>query len=284
MHLSALDNLFIGFINKWIINFIMGIINYFTGSYANVLSQAGTILSDPNVRTVMFAIQALALTVLAVRVGYEILHTYILHMAGDGTADPKGVLFRTAKAAAYIMGVPWVIGWVFQLCITMANDMGTIGTLNAASDPFTTAASTLVGGEIVFALLLLVAFVIYILIFFQMACRAVEIAVLAMAGPLMAVGFVSPSEGLGAVWWRELMVQCMAMPLQILMLRLSLLAMGNATVNLGGITVFFVIGWLWTTYKCPKLLQQFAMSTGVGGAAAGVAGQMGSIAITKALM
>ena len=55
--------------------------------------------------------------------------------------------------------------------------------------------------------LLLAAFVIYILINFQMACRAVEIGVLAMVGPLMAVGFVSPAEGLGAVWWRELVVQ-----------------------------------------------------------------------------
>ena len=92
------------------------------------MQEAGTILQDPNVRTVMFGVQAFALVVLAVRVGYEILHTYLLHMAGDGSADPKGVLFRTAKAAAFIMAVPWAVGWLFQLSMTMANDVGTIGS------------------------------------------------------------------------------------------------------------------------------------------------------------
>jgi hypothetical protein len=276
--LTALETLFQNIINKWIINIIMSVINFFTANYTGILQQAGTILQDPNVRTVMFGVQAFALVVLAVRVGYEILHTYLLHMAGDGSADPKGVLFRTAKAAAFIMGVPWAVGWLFQLSMTMANDVGAIGTLTPDSNPFTTAASTLVGGELVFALLLLAAFIIYILINFQMACRAVEIGLLAMVGPLMAVGFVSPTEGLGAVWWRELVVQCMAQPLQILMLRMSLLAMGNGTINLNGVTVFFIIGWFWVTYKSPKLLQQFAMSTGIGGAAAGI----GRMVIQKA--
>jgi hypothetical protein len=276
--LTALETLFQNIINKWIINIIMSVINFFTANYTGILQQAGTILQDPNVRTVMFGVQAFALVVLAVRVGYEILHTYLLHMAGDGSADPKGVLFRTAKAAAFIMGVPWAVGWLFQLSMTMANDVGAIGALTPDSNPFTTAASTLVGGELVFALLLLAAFIIYILINFQMACRAVEIGLLAMVGPLMAVGFVSPTEGLGAVWWRELVVQCMAQPLQILMLRMSLLAMGNGTINLNGVTVFFIIGWFWVTYKSPKLLQQFAMSTGIGGAAAGI----GRMVIQKA--
>jgi len=276
--LTALETLFQNIINKWIINIIMSVINFFTANYTGILQQAGTILQDPNVRTVMFGVQAFALVVLAVRVGYEILNTYLLHMAGDGSADPKGVLFRTAKAAAFIMGVPWAVGWLFQLSMTMANDVGAIGSVTPSSNPFTTAASTLVGGELVFALLLLAAFIIYILINFQMACRAVEIGLLAMVGPLMAVGFVSPTEGLGAVWWRELVVQCMAQPLQILMLRMSLLAMGNGTINLNGVTVFFIIGWFWVTYKSPKLLQQFAMSTGIGGAAAGI----GRMVIQKA--
>ena len=276
--MTALETLFQNIINKWIINIIMSVINFFTANYTGILQQAGTILQDPNVRTVMFGVQAFALVVLAVRVGYEILNTYLLHMAGDGSADPKGVLFRTAKAAAFIMGVPWAVGWLFQLSMTMANDVGAIGSVTPSSNPFTTAASTLVGGELVFALLLLAAFIIYILINFQMACRAVEIGLLAMVGPLMAVGFVSPTEGLGAVWWRELVVQCMAQPLQILMLRMSLLAMGNGTINLNGVTVFFIIGWFWVTYKSPKLLQQFAMSTGIGGAAAGI----GRMVIQKA--
>lgn len=268
--MTALETLFQNFINQWIINIIMSVINFFTANYTGILQQAGTILQDPNVRTVMFGVQAFALAVLAVRVGYEILHTYLLHMAGDGSSDPKGVLFRTAKAAAFIMGVPWAVGWLFQLSMTMANDVGAIGSVAPDSNPFTTAASTLAGGELVFALLLLAAFVIYILINFQMACRAVEIGLLAMVGPLMAVGFVSPAEGLGAVWWRELVVQCMAQPLQILMLRMSLLAMGNCTINLNGVTVFFIIGWFWVTYKSPKLVQQFSMQTGIGSAAAGV--------------
>ncbi len=268
--MTALQNLFQNFVNTWIINIVMSVINFFTANYTGILQEAGTILQDPSVRTVMFGVQAFALVVLAVRVGYEILHTYLLHMAGDAAADSKGVLFRTAKAAAFIMAVPWAVGWLFQLSMTMANDVGTIGAVTPDSNPFTTAASTLVGGELVFALLLLAAFVIYILINFQMACRAVEIVVLAMVGPLMAVGFVSPTEGLGAVWWRELVVQCMAQPLQILMLRLSLLAMGNATINLNGVTVFFIIGWFWVTYKSQKLLQQFSTQTGIGSATADI--------------
>jgi hypothetical protein len=278
--LSALQSLFQNFINQWIVNIVTSVINFFTANYTGILQQAGTILQDQNIRTVMFAVQAFALVVLAVRVGYEILNTYLLHMAGDSAADPKGVLFRTAKAAAFIMGVPWVVGYLYQISITMANDLGTVGTLQQASNPFTTAASTLVGGEIVFVLMLLVAFIVYILINIQMACRAVEIGVLAMVGPLMVIGFVSPTEGLGGAWWKELVVQCMAQPLQVLMLRLALIAMGNGVINLSGVTVFFIIGWFWVTYKSPKIVQQFAMSTGIGGAAAGVAQTVGKYAIS----
>jgi hypothetical protein len=262
----------------------MSIINYFTANYTSILQEAGNILNTntsigATIHTVIFGVQAFALVVLGVRVGYEILHNYILHMAGDGSADPKGVLFRTAKAAVFIMGVPWAVGWLFQLSMAMATDVGAVGTVQAVNNPFTTTASTLAGGEIVFALLLFAAFIVYILITFQMACRAVEIAVLAMVGPLMAVGFVSPTEGLGAVWWKELVVQCMAQPLQILMLRLALIQMGASVINLSGVTLFFTFGWFWVAYKSPKLVQQFAMQTGIGGAAAGVAQQVGRMAI-----
>jgi hypothetical protein len=278
--LSALQNLFQNFINQWIISFVTSAINFFTANYTGILQQSGAILQDRNIRTVMFTVQAFALAVLVVRVGYEILNTYLLHMAGDSTADPKGVLFRTAKASAFIMGVPWAVGYMYQISISMANDVGSVGALQPASNPFTSAASMLAGGEIVFVLMLLVAFIIYILINIQMACRAVEIAVLAMVGPLMAIGFVSPTEGLGGAWWKELVVQCMAQPLQVLMLRLALIAMGNGTINLNGVTVFFIIGWFWVTYKSPKIVQQFAMSTGIGSAAAGTAQTVGKYAVS----
>ena len=277
--MTALETLFQNLVNNWICKFLTDIINFFTAGYASSMSQVGSVFYDANVQQIMFGVQAFALVVLGVRVGYEILHNYLFYMAGDGTADPKGVLFRTAKAAAFIMGVPWAVGWLLQFSISMANDMSTVGSVSVSGDPFTNFINS-ISPTAGFSLLLMiiVALVIWLLINFQMACRAVEIGVLAMAGPLMAVGFVSPTEGLGAVWWKELLVQMMAQPLQILMLRLALLYMGSGVV-MNGANFFLIIGWFWVTYKSPKLVQQFAMQTGIGGAAAGVAQQVGRMAI-----
>jgi hypothetical protein len=161
----------------------------------------------------------------------------------------------------------------------MATDVSTVGSVSVSGDPFTNFINS-ISATAGFGLLLMiiVALVIWLLINFQMACRAVEIGVLAMAGPLMAIGFVSPTEGLGAAWWKELLVQMMAQPLQILMLRLTLLYMGSGVV-LNGANFFLIIGWLWVTYKSPKLVQQFAVQTGIGGATAGVVQQIGKMAI-----
>jgi citrate lyase alpha subunit len=54
--------------------------------------------------------------------------------------------------------------------------------------------------------------------------------------------------------------------------------MGSGVV-MNGANFFLIIGWFWVTYKSPKLVQQFAMQTGIGGAAAGVAQQVGRMAI-----
>jgi hypothetical protein len=281
--MSALETLFQNLVNNWICKFLTDIITFFTAGYASSMSEVGSVFHDPNVQQIMFGVQAFALVVLGVRVGYEILHNYIFYLAGDGTADPKGVLFRTAKAAAFIMGAPWAVGWLLQFSISLANDMSAVGNVSVSGDPFTNFINS-ISATAGFGLLLMiiVALVIWLLINFQMACRAVEIGVLAMAGPLMAVGFVSPAEGLGAVWWKELVVQMMAQPLQILMLRLSLLYMGSGVV-LNGANIFLIIGWFWVTYKSPKLVQQFAMQTGIGGATAGVAQQVGKMAMYKLL-
>jgi hypothetical protein len=268
--LSSLQTLFQNLVNGWISNFLTNLINFFTTGYAGSMSVIGSVFHDANVQHIMFAVQGFALAVLAIRVGYEILNTYLLHMAGDGTADPKGVLFRTAKAAAFIMGVPWVIGYLLQISISLANDVNTIGSVSISGNSITLFDPVnLVSAGIGVILLTLVALVIWVLINLQMACRAVEIGVLAMAGPLMAIGFVSPAEGLGAAWWKELVVQMMAQPLQILMLRLSLIQMGLSSIT--GAGYFLIIGWLWVTYKSPKIVQQFALSTGIGGAVGGAA-------------
>jgi hypothetical protein len=268
--LSSLQTLFQNLVNGWISNFLTNIINFFTTGYVGSMSVIGSVFHDANVQHIMFAVQGFALAVLAIRVGYEILNTYLLHMAGDGTADPKGVLFRTAKAAAFIMGVPWVIGYLLQISISLANDVNTIGSVSISGNPITLFDPVnLVSAGIGVILFTLVALVIWVLINLQMACRAVEIGVLAMAGPLMAIGFVSPAEGLGAAWWKELVVQMMAQPLQILMLRLSLIQMGSSSIT--GAGYFLIIGWLWVTYKSPKIVQQFALSTGIGGAVGGAA-------------
>lgn len=85
--MSSLQTLFQNLVNGWISNFLTNIINFFTTGYAGSMSVIGSVFHDANVQHIMFAVQGFALAVLAIRVGYEILNTYLLHMAGDGTAD-----------------------------------------------------------------------------------------------------------------------------------------------------------------------------------------------------
>ena len=289
---QPIQQLIIQTVNVWIGGIFQGLANWMTGGFTEVMHDAEQILNSPYITQGIAYTQGIALTLLVVRVGYEALHSYILAINGDPSADPGGLIKRSVKAAALVVCCPWLVKWIFQLTITMATEISSVGGVAQATD-ISQAMNAAIGAinpvgmnsiGFVTIIMLLCGLVIYLLIFLQMACRAVEIGLIAVAGPLMVLGFVSPSEGLGSVWWRELIVQCIAQPVQILLLRGAMLSLGSFPVTGGFLNILFFIGWMWTTYKGPKIVQQFAMSTGVGGAAGGIAGQAGSIAIMKVLM
>ena len=74
--------------------------------------------------------QLLAGTILIVKVAYEAFMTYIMRLDGDPNADPGGLLLRTARAAAVIGSVPWIVKWIIEFGTALSNDVALLPGLN----------------------------------------------------------------------------------------------------------------------------------------------------------
>nr|WP_156276696.1 conjugal transfer protein TrbL family protein [Moorella glycerini] len=249
----------------------------FTG---NEMALALQILDSAYVQSAVHLAQAVAGSLLAVKVGAEALQAYILHTHGDPGADPGGLLKRTAVAAAIIGAGPWLVKTVY----TWGNDLAqSVANLSAVNPNPVNFLDTLVSLGTTPTLILIAdiaALGIWVLILIQTGIRAVEVAALAAVGPFMAVGLTRADEGVAAVWWRELVVLSGSQALQTFLVKGFLATIVTFTFNSDVLKLFLLIGWLWVAFKTPAVLRQFAYHTGLGGAM----GQAGQTAGTMYIM
>ena len=231
--------------------------------------------------------QAIAGTLLAVKVAFEAWTTYILRQNGDPDADPGGLLFRSVSAAAFISAVPWLVRWIYQFGTNVASDVAKLPGVDyeSAGGPMQELLDMLIAQStypIFTAIGILFSLILFVIILIQAFIRAAEIAVAAVVGSFMALGLTNPSSSAFSSWMKELISLSMAQAVQMFMVKVSFFTL--TYFSFAGIPLLNLLlfcGFLWVTYRSPAILKQYVYSTGVGRAIGSTASNVGSMALMR---
>lgn len=274
--MSVLSDLIWDGLNQALTNIYNGLLNSLSGGMVNSMSAAMQILDSAYVTNIIGNAQIIAGSLLALKLAYDTLFTYILYSNGEPT-DAGNILFRVATAAAGIAAVPWLARQLYSACTDLASQVAGSQAIDSSQfSPFV----ILPNPTTTITLVAIIGLVVWLLILVQTAVRAVELAVLSVVGPVMAVGLTNADQGLFSVWWKELVVLSMSQVIQIFLVKGALTSL--TLVSLGSLMqMLFFLAWLWVAYKTPAVLRQFAYSTGVGGAVAGGIQQGGTILLMR---
>lgn len=276
---------------SWMVfqNFILRLVDMilttFSNALANVMGTANSVLVDPALITVIAYVQGLAITFVSIVVGLEALHNWILFQSGDSQANPKDVFLRMVKSVAIITCGPWIVHQVYYWGTEVAVEVASLTNVQYAAVNNVSAAIATMASPFLVAIGMLIGIVIMALIFIQAFVRSAELAVLAVTGPIMALGILRSTSGLFQTWWKELIVLSMTQALQILLLKMAFASFTNFNSMADPFfSVFKFIGFLWVCYKTPAVLKQFAYSSGVGHALGGTAQSAGTMYMIRRMV
>jgi hypothetical protein len=277
----------VGIITDWWNGWLTGLFTAMFDAIARLLISvgglsAGLIHWGPVVNA-MLTIQVFATAVLGLKVGLDIYSRYILQLSGEDSDPLDAVLLRAFGAAALIWSVP--------LAVTLAVDVGNKLTadvlMNSAGGAMTGVTASgvmtrlqalnLVAAATGFAALIYGFVELFIgiglvVIFFQIARRMVELAIMVFIGPMMALNFASPDRSLFSAWVRQLLSLTFTQTLQLYLLNLTIIALMTGLTG-AGITdplhefVVFV-GLMTCTITLPAFVAQMTHQATPSGVAA----------------
>ncbi|MGG3471571.1 conjugal transfer protein TrbL family protein [Neobacillus pocheonensis] len=254
------------------------------------------ILDLPIVSSVILCMQGTALTILAVKVSYEAIISYILRINGDPDADPGGLLIKTVHATAVIMSVPWIVKTMYKFGVALAADIAGLDEKKLNGDPnsvtndnaslmiaFMTRLLARNNIKLFVCIAILLAVVILVVVVVQTSIRAGELATLAAGGSLTALSLTGSGQYY-EVWWKELAMISLTQALQIFLLKVAFYLLFKIDFGEQFVNLFLFVGVLWCTFKSPQWLRQFVHSTGVGRTAGGAAQQAGSMIMMRKML
>lgn len=272
-------------VTRFLTNMFEQLITFFSEVLANIMGTSLNVLQMPLVQNGIKYSQALAFTILVLKVANEAFGTYIIYQRGDPDSDPSGLLVRTAQAVAIISTLPWIVTQLFTFGTKLALDVAGLGTGQTGISDWSTIITFVVGsGGSVIAIIAIILALALVIVAIQASIRGAELALMAVVGPIMALNITANNQNVWSAWFKQILIVCTTQGLQIFMLQgaLGILSRPSSSINEAGLLVVF--GWLWVTIKTPKYLQQFAYSTGFTGAVGGAGKQAGSMYLMRKMM
>ena len=266
--LAFITEALVAAINGFLIAAINDILAFFTGTIAREHEMALRLLDSAFVVGAIQVTQAVAGSLLALKISVEVLRSYIFFGTGNPDANPAKLVKRAMYAGMMIAAGPWLARSIFGYGATLAIAVSQVPLVGAGANPLAALAARPVNVGMGFILALGAMVVFWLLIYIQTIIRSVEVAFLAVAGPIMAVGLTGQDEGTWAVWWRELIVVALSQAVQMFMLTGFFAALGHMMAQPGArfnaYSMLTAIAWLWVAHKSPAVLKQFAYHTGAG--------------------
>jgi hypothetical protein len=270
------------------------LVAFASGTMAREHTLAIGILNSAFVVNATSALQTVGGALLAVKLAVDVTRQYILFASGDAEVNPIKAVRRTAYATAMMAGGPWIAREVFTWGASLSIMVAQTPAVPEA-EPLAGVVAAFVAGAVPgaakafsfgIAIMLLIMLVLWLVIVFQTVVRAVELAFISAAAPVMAVGLTQQDEGVWAVWWKELVVLSLSQAVQMFFLTGFFGAI--AAVVVGAVFSFhgflLPLAWLFVAYKSPAVLRQMAYHSGVGQAMAGGVRSFATPAINRVIL
>ncbi|EQB86608.1 hypothetical protein J2Z44_002347 [Clostridium punense] len=189
---------------------------------------------------------------------------YILWIEGDADADPILMLTGFFKALAIAVSFPTLYGWLGKIIEDLTDKLIKAVSKGMVTD-FTAIINGISSAGLFTAIISLIFFICFFLLYLQFLMRGMEILILRVGLPVACVGLLDADNGVFRTYIQKFFQSTLAVLVQIVLAKVGVALMLNTHV-------FWGVAALMLAIKTPKFLQEFIIVS--GGHGAGVMGNV----------
>lgn len=189
---------------------------------------------------------------------------YILWTEGDADADPILMLTGFFKALAIAVSFPTLYGWLGQIIEDLTDKLIQAVSKGMVTD-FTAIINGISSAGLFTAIISLIFFICFFLLYLQFLMRGMEILILRVGLPVACVGLLDADNGVFRTYIQKFFQSTLAVLVQIVLAKVGVALMLNTHV-------FWGVAALMLAIKTQKFLQEFIIVA--GGHGAGVMGNV----------
>lgn len=186
---------------------------------------------------------------------------YVLWTDGDADSDPLILLTGFFKAIAIAVTFPTLYSWLAEIIEEMTDQL--IVTINNGMETdFSAVISGISSAGLFTALISLIFFICFFLLYLQFLSRGLEIFILRVGLPLACVGLMDADNGVFRTYIQKFFQSTLAVMVQIVLAKLGVALMLNTHV-------FWGLAALLLAMRTPRFLQEFLIVSGGHGGGVG---------------
>lgn len=189
---------------------------------------------------------------------------YILWTEGDADADPILMLTGFFKALAIAVCFPTLYSWLGKIIEDLTGKLIKLVSKGMATD-FTAIINGISSAGLFTAIISLIFFICFFLLYLQFLMRGMEILILRIGLPVACVGLLDADNGVFRTYIQKFFQSTLAVLVQIVLAKVGVALMLNTHV-------FWGVAALMLAIKTPRFLQEFIIVSGGHGA-----GLMGNV-------
>lgn len=214
----------------------------------------------------------LSIAILTFQAIAQLIKLYILPEDGDPEMDYGGFFVRLGKSAVLISFSTIICTMFIKFADYLASDIlglisGKVELVPVLKNSMGSLAGLSFGNMFVEVIIILAVIICLLIISVQAGLRGVNLAILQMTAPIFMSNYLTTDKNLFNKWVQNMFSVSLTYVMQIVLTTIGLKFVANGFEN--PISVFIGICWLVVTIQSPKLLKEFAYSTGVKGGVGG---------------
>ena len=187
---------------------------------------------------------------------------YVLWSEGDADTDPLIFLTGFFKALAIAVSFPTLYLWLATIIEDLTNKLIHIIS-NGMKTDFSTVISGITSAGLFTAIVSLIFFVCFFMLYLQFLMRGMEILILRIGLPIACIGILDTDKGVFRTYIQKFFQSTLAVLVQIVLAKIGVALMLNTHV-------FWGLAALMLAINTPKFLQEFIIVS--GGQSSGVMG------------
>lgn len=188
---------------------------------------------------------------------------YILWTEGDADTEPLILLTGFFKALAIAVSFPTLYGWLAEIIEDLTDQLIAVIS-NGMETDFTAVITGISSAGLFTAIISLIFFICFFLLYLQFLTRGLEIFILRVGLPLACVGLMDADKGVFRTYIQKFFQSTLAVLVQIVLAKMGVALMLNTHVLWG-------IAALLLALRTPRFLQEFIIVSG------GYGGGMGTV-------